>query len=786
MSNVGYGTLQIIPSAKGFKALLDKEVSTPMKGVGDKEGKAAGGKFRSGILGSLKGLAGPMAALIGGGALISFFKDSVGAASDLSESTSKVGVVFKTSAKQIMEASKTSAQGMGLSQQAYLEATGTLGNLLVSLEITPKKAADMSQQMVKLAGDLASFNNASPADTLDALRAGLTGEAEPLKRFGINMNATTLAAEALKLGLIKNVKEALTPQNKALAAQSLIMTQTKTAQGDFARTSGGLANQQRILAARMEDVKAKVGKALLPIITKLVTFVNTSVIPAISGFVSGMQDGSGAGGKFVEAFKTIVSTFQTKVLPVLKSIGQVILTNVVPAVKGFVTAFAPLVISAAKLAVSIGSKLLPPAVALGKLLAGSLLSSFKAIGGFVGDNATLFQSLAVGIGAGLAVWKAWQLAMATGAVVMKGIAAVTRAYAVAQGILNAVMALNPILLVVIALIAIGAALVYAYTHSEKFRAIVDGAFRAVQAAASFAWNWIKSNWPLLLAIVTGPIGLAVLLIVKNFDTIKAAAGKVLSAITGAFSAVVGFFAGLPGKILSALSTAATFLISKGRDFIVGLGKGIYGAAVAVFTWWNKLPGVIAGKIGSVASTLAGKGRDLLGGLHTAAVTAAGNIYTFFSELPGKIVSKLGNLGSTLSSAGKDLARGFINGIGDMVGDAAAKAKELASAAKNAITGFLGINSPSKVLHQIGIWTGQGLANGMRAQLRNVSGAGDSLAEAAISRQRAFRPIRSATAFTSRPGSAPDNAPRPINVNVYADDPNATARTVGRYLANQGV
>jgi hypothetical protein len=212
--------------------------------------------------------------------LVLFAKSAISNASDVSESASKVGVVFGKQSQQILDASKTSAAAMGLSKGAYLDATGTLGNLLVSLKIAPKAAADMSQQMVKLAGDMASFNNVSPEEALAAIKSGLVGETEPLRAFGVNMNDATLRAQALKMGLIKTTKDALDPQVKALAAQALIMDQTKTAQGDFARTSGGLANQQRILKAKLADVSTEMGTKLLPVAVGVATFLTDTAIPA--------------------------------------------------------------------------------------------------------------------------------------------------------------------------------------------------------------------------------------------------------------------------------------------------------------------------------------------------------------------------------------------------------------------------------------------------------------------------------------------------------------------------
>jgi len=67
------------------------------------------------------------------------------------------------------------------------------------------------------------------------------------------------------MGIISSTKEALTPQQKVLAASELILKQTSAAQGDFARTSGGLANQQRILLAEIKNIAVEFGTSFLPI-----------------------------------------------------------------------------------------------------------------------------------------------------------------------------------------------------------------------------------------------------------------------------------------------------------------------------------------------------------------------------------------------------------------------------------------------------------------------------------------------------------------------------------------
>lgn len=219
-------------------------------------------------------------------------KPLIDAASNLSESMSKVDVVFGSSAKEIQEWSKASASAFGQSRQSALEAVGTYGNLFQAFGIGRDQSAKMSKSLVELAADLASFNNTSVDDALQALQSGISGETEPLKRYGVAINDNRLKTEALRLGLIKTTKEALTPAAKAQASYALILKDTTLAQGDFARTSDGLANKQRILAAKFQDLKATLGTALLPVALKLAD-VFGDLLGGITAFVAAFKAGDG-------------------------------------------------------------------------------------------------------------------------------------------------------------------------------------------------------------------------------------------------------------------------------------------------------------------------------------------------------------------------------------------------------------------------------------------------------------------------------------------------------------
>lgn len=229
-------------------------------------GKIAGGVTKV-IGGAFKAVA--IGAATAGVATAGALATTIGPASDLSETVSKVGVVFGEEADRVLEFGASAAHALGMTKEEALAAAGTYGNLFRAMQLTEDKSADMSTGLVQLAADLAAFNNMDPSEVLDKLRAGLTGETEPLKSLGVNMNQAMLKAKALEMGLI-GVDEEMTAAAKAQAAYAIIMEQTALAQGDFARTSEGLANQQRILKAQLGDLRAEIGTALLPILEMMI------------------------------------------------------------------------------------------------------------------------------------------------------------------------------------------------------------------------------------------------------------------------------------------------------------------------------------------------------------------------------------------------------------------------------------------------------------------------------------------------------------------------------------
>jgi len=272
-------------------AYLTTDDTELKKGMGsaEKTVESSGNKFGSVLqgVGMAVGMGIAGIAADAAGKVVSFMGDSIGAASDLGETVSKTGVVFGDSSAAVLEWSQNAATALGQSKSEALAAASTFGNLFVSMGMAKDSSADMSTNLVGLASDLASFNNMDPAEVLDKLKAGLLGSAEPMQSLGVNMNAAMVSQKALEMGLAATT-DALTPAMLAQARYAIILEQTGTAQGDFARTSDGLANQQRIADAQWADLSATVGEALLPVMTALITTTNQivqEVLPPLTAFV---------------------------------------------------------------------------------------------------------------------------------------------------------------------------------------------------------------------------------------------------------------------------------------------------------------------------------------------------------------------------------------------------------------------------------------------------------------------------------------------------------------------
>lgn len=203
---------------------------------------------------------------LAGGAAIKF-------ATDTEESLNKVRVAFGDSAGEVEDFAKTSLESFGIARGSALDMTALFGDMATGMGVSRSAAAKLSTDLVGLAGDLASFKNINIAEVTTALSGVFTGETESLKRLGIVMTEVNLKQFALNQGIKTQIKDMTQAEKVALRFQ-YVLSVTGNAQGDFARTSEGAANQGRIFQESLKELAATFGEILLPTFTKIITKLN--------------------------------------------------------------------------------------------------------------------------------------------------------------------------------------------------------------------------------------------------------------------------------------------------------------------------------------------------------------------------------------------------------------------------------------------------------------------------------------------------------------------------------
>lgn len=253
------------------------------------------------------------------GVIVAAGAAAVSAGSDILESQNKVEVAFGNSADRIKEFADTTLDTYGIAKGTALDMAALFGDMATSMEIPQDAAAQMSETLVGLSGDLASFKNLDLETAQNALKGIFTGETESLKNLGVVMTQNNLLQFAMQQGLIDTAKSAQQLEKEQIAlekaqvsynsavskygASSLeareaalkvadaeatlnekakgsldtlttaemvqlryayVLNATKNAQGDFANTSDGAANSMRVASEAAKEVAADFGTLLAP------------------------------------------------------------------------------------------------------------------------------------------------------------------------------------------------------------------------------------------------------------------------------------------------------------------------------------------------------------------------------------------------------------------------------------------------------------------------------------------------------------------------------------------
>ncbi|AEW92930.1 MULTISPECIES: phage tail tape measure protein [Streptomycetaceae] len=565
----------------------------------------------------------------------------------------------------------------------------------------------------------------------------------------------------------------------------------------FALVQQSLGQQVKQLRAGFDALMIRLGTALIPQVSRFITLLESRGKPVVEGFskaISGItsgfsgqaprqqgkrggQEGQQApqvsgwervgqqlravandftafGRQAAQAMRNVASA----AAPVLAVVGGAllgalrvlggILANVVgPALKGFseflaknqglVKTFGEVILGglAAKLTVIGGIK---AATGITSLATNIVRFPVKQIDAVAGAFKGLKEAGTGLMEAGRAI-----KALATS----EQLAAVaSRVMAGAQAVLNAVMDANPIVLVVVAIAALVAGLIYAYNHFSWFRNIVDTVFHAVGQAALAVWHTMVTAW-------NGVIG-AVEAVWHAIETAWNAVARVTSTV---WNAIVGFFkkwwplllvifappiAALLAiwnhfhteimAVVHAVWNAVSSFLKVLWDGIKAVASVVWAAIKAVIvepiqaTWhvlqqvWNSVSHWLGGQwqgIKSVASTV-------WNGIKSAIINPLESAWHTITGTVGRIADTIGhglqsawnavsNIGSKFLSIGANIIDGIVQGVENAAGSLFRSLKNLAGDALKAAKDFLGISSPSRAFAQdVGQWIPAGVGMGV--------------------------------------------------------------------------
>ena len=635
--------VNLVPGTKDLdaylKGKLGDDVDKASADAGDRGGRAMG----SSMLGAFKGFAATLGVTLGAVAVVDFVKSSITASSDLNEAFTATNAIFGEATGKITTWAKTAATSLGQSNLQALDGAKTFGIYGQAAGLSADANADFAMSLSGLATDFSSFYNASPAEAIEAIGAALRGENEPIRRFGVLLDDATLKNQALKMGLISNTKDALEPQVKVMAAYQSILEQTGTAQGDFARTSDGLANQQRIATAQFENFKATLGNAFLPVAVAVTSFLNTTFIPALYGII----DGFGAlwdvlvngdfTAKFAEVFhvqedsalvdllfsirEAVILTYDT-----VKSVGGELFTFVRdnmtwigPTTVALTTFVAGLKAWNAVASVGQAIQLGYAAASYGSATATYAVSAAQKVGALWYGimNSAIVTSTA-------ALFANESLTLSTKFAIL-GSTIATQAATAAQWLWNAALSANPIGIVVVAIAALVAGLVWFFTQTELGRQVWENVMNAISMAVTWLWEtvlqpiftsigaiftWLYEN--IIIPIVKGiVIYIAIWMAIINFlyeNVIKPVMGLIGVMFTWIYENIIR---PVVDKIVASVEAWGKIFTWLYENIV----QPVFAALGTAFNWiWNNVIQPVIGFITGAIQTVGQVVSDIFGGI----------------------------------------------------------------------------------------------------------------------------------------------------------------------------
>lgn len=594
---------------------------------------------------------------------------AVKAFSDLNETINKVDVSFGNNSAEVKKWSESSITSMGLAQQSALDSAALFGDMGTGMGQTTEEASKMSRELTQLGADLSSFKNISFEQSQTALAAIYTGETESLKRLGIIMTQTNLEEFARAKGIRKTINE-MTQAEKVQLRYQFVMESTKNAQGDFARTSDGLANKTRMTAERTKQLSAEFGEKLAPAMNKLLDIGNK-----ILSFFSNLTDGQ---QQAIVIFGLVVAALGPVIL---------ILGHLVTAIRSIGLAFGFLAANPVILAV----------VAVILLVAGLAFLIYKNWGAisnfFIGLWKTVsdaFKKFTDWVGSVFGpiidgITKAWGAITGFFKGLWDGVVGVF------NGVVDFIKKWGLTILAVIFWpfsLAIGLII----TFWEPIKAFFAGIWAFIVAVFTpivqfFQWYFgtafaiVKAIWSALVGFFTGIWNGIVAIFSRVVEFYRGVFSAAWNVVVSIWSAVSGWFAGVWNGIVKIFSPVVAFFanifqsawnrITGIFSAVGGFFRGVWNTIVGLFTSIGTTIGnAVGGAFKNILNTVVGGAVGIINGF----IDTINGAIDVINNIPGVDIGKLGRLPVPSFYTG---VRNFGGGLAT-VGDVRGKGGELVS------------------------------------------------------------------------------------------------------------
>lgn len=588
----------------------------------------------------------------------------IGAASDLNETVSKTGVVFGDQTGQVTAYAQKMADDFGLPKTAMLDAASSFGLLGQAAGVSGKPLADMSTNLAGLAADAMSFYNVPLEQALGDFSSALSGESEPVKKYGVLMNEAAVQAEALALGIakpVKNTKELADAQARARLAQDAYNKAVKAHGKDSAE-----AQRAQLALGKANDKVAEAAKGTVPALTEAQKVqarysLITKGLGKAQGDLARTQDSVANQAKALQGrVINLAADMGQKLLPAASAVlgGLMGLLDALPKVAGFVQDNATTIGVVAGI---IGAILLPRLIAWGVQ---STIAAAKSVAAWVTTQASAIASSWAQVGATVRVIAGW-VAMGVAA----GVNAAKMAAAWVLGIISQ---------------AAKSAAAMAVTVARVVAGWVLMGVQSMIQAARMAAAWLIAMGP--VGWVIAAVIALVALIIANWDTVK-------RVTIAAWTATVDWLKGAWEWIKTTAQAALLFvlnLVTMQFRAVLAITKAVWNAVKAAVQWaLNGIRNIVTTLVNGTKNVISGAWNWVKSTTSTAWSRISGAVRSHVSTLlgivkgiPGRIRSALGNMGQLLWDSGQRIMQGLADGIRAGLGRVTGAVKSVLESARN--------------------------------------------------------------------------------------------------------